>query len=109
MEGSGLHGTVDGISTSLAHVGLLAGVDGPECLHTALGRWTVVSRCEHFCYDHGDETLQVHSAHLVTGEVWKQEGIAWFSVLSILPADVWSERGLLFSCVFASDCYADSN
>lgn len=73
MEGPGLHTTVDGVSTALAHVGLLAGIQGPKCLHTALGRRTPVSGCEHFCYDHGDETPQVHSALLVSSEVWKQD------------------------------------
>jgi hypothetical protein len=73
VQGSGLRGTVDGISTALAHVGLLVGVQGPKCLHTTLDRRTHVSGCEHFCYDHGDETPQVHSALLITSEVWTQD------------------------------------
>ncbi|KAL6655022.1 hypothetical protein ACP70R_005848 [Stipagrostis hirtigluma subsp. patula] len=80
VEGSGLHASVDGISTALAHVGLPTGIQGPKRIRTALGCRSCVSGGELLYYDHDDQAPQVHSALLVVSEVWKQgcyqEGIA---------------------------------
>lgn len=72
MEGSGLHPSVDGVSITLAHVGLPAGIQGPKCLHATLACRPCVSSCQHICYAHGDQAPQVHPAVLVTCESWQQ-------------------------------------